>query len=145
MTWTDNGDSVRFSYSVHLPSLEARSEPSSTVAIMSNYYISFAFSNDTLMGGDNVVCCKVYEGEGSVQQMYNLGRSRPILIDEANPKIGISNDAISFEDGFLNCAFDRLKSMPNVTKYYDLKNDYYLLLAKGNVVSGINFNFSYIY
>ena len=71
-----------------------------------------------------------------VEHYHNEGySSNPISSDL---KLGFSNIKTSFDDGVLECSFSRLKSMPDIEKYFSLKDTkYFILTAYGPVREGI--------
>ena len=84
--------------------------------------------------------CKYIDGVGSIEHYFNLQKTRPSLLLNENPTIGISNAVVSTDQGFLICTFSREKSNPSIQNYFDLNMDYYLLLAKGSI-NGLNLFF----
>ncbi len=92
--------------------------------------------NNLFKGDDNVIICKLLEDKGFVQHAFNKMKSAPSYLVPYKKSIGISNVKISFINGILTCSFDRIKKNPGVAGYYDLNNQYYLLLAKGKTVNG---------
>jgi hypothetical protein len=80
--------------------------------------------------------CKYSNGVGTVEHYFNKAKLIPTLLVNENPTIGISNAAVSTNQGFLVCSFSREKSNPSIENYFDLNLDYYLMLAKG-ILNGI--------
>jgi hypothetical protein len=83
--------------------------------------------------------CKLLNDKGFVEHAYNKGKTGPTFLISYKKSIGLSNVKISFINGILTCSFDRIKKMPSVGNYFDLNNQYYLLLAKGKTINGINY------
>ena len=74
-----------------------------------------------LKNGASVVICKTTSSNnGTVQTWFNNGYV-PIVVDLANPNLGLSNTRISAASGFLQCNFTRQNSIMN-SKYYNLNN-----------------------
>ena len=88
-----------------------------------------------LKGDDNVILCRLLNDKGFVEQAYNKKKTVPSYLIPYRKSIGISNVKISFINGILTCSFDRVKKIPSVGGYYDLNNQYYLLLAKGKTIN----------
>jgi hypothetical protein len=92
------------------------------------------------------VACKVSGNTGSVEHLWNPGKSTPIYIDNTNPTIGLTNANIIYNGTGLICTFRRNKTIDSglsstiQNEYYNLFNNYYLLIAKGDVASGDNYN-----
>ena len=83
------------------------------------------------MGDDTVVMCK-YNSNGNslIQHYYNVGKKSEVLAN-SNPTVGISQPSVSLQDGFLSCSFKRQKKNSISSRYFDLNNPYYLMLARG--------------
>ena len=92
-----------------------------------------------MQGDDNVVSCMVSNGVGSVAQMYTYGKSTPVLLDGANPGLGLARARLSYANGVETCTFTRLMSSGSavVPGYYDIQaNAFYLLVALGYMAGG---------
>ncbi|CAF0731330.1 unnamed protein product [Brachionus calyciflorus] len=118
LTWSDLGDSVRFTYK--LKALAAN-----------NVWAGFGLSKDDQMGLDDIVICKSFGNQKSVQRHFSLGKFRPPLLDLFRPTIGLLNSSVILNGDEMTCSFNRLKSMPKVINYYDLKKKHFFLFAKG--------------
>ena len=102
---------------------------------------------------DDVNMCLYNSANGTVKHYYNKDKNAPGLLLGSNPTIGYSNIVVSYNNGLLTCSFDRVKSISNVQNYFDLSNNYYLLLANGKTNGGgmnkyiikILHNFSFFY
>ena len=70
-----------------------------------------------------------------VEHYHNEGySSKPISSDL---KLGFSNIKASYNNRVLECSFTRLKSMPDIEKYFSLKDTkYFILTAYGLVREG---------
>jgi hypothetical protein len=95
------------------------------------YYYSKIFEQ----GDDDVIVCK---SPGKVEHYYNMGKS-PNLLNSANPTVGLSDATVSYENGLLKCTVTRMNSMAGVQNYFDLNNQYYLLVATGPLSGGMIF------
>jgi hypothetical protein len=93
------------------------------------------------MTDDAVTLCRIVNDTNrAVETYYNTGKNRSSLIDEKNPSLGISNQAISLENGILTCSFRKLKSIADSYQYFDMRKEYYLLFGRGYVDdSGVPF------
>ena len=84
--------------------------------------------------------CQINGAKKLVQQWYNRGRSTPSLLSTSNPRIGLSNESISINNGMLNCLVTRQKSnatfsisTKDVNNYFDISSTpYNLLVAYGS-------------
>ena len=73
---------------------------------------------------------------GAVESQYASDKSRPSLIDPADPSLGISNAEVQVVNGEITCKFSRLARSPNETfsdKYFDISQSdmFHILAAKG--------------
>ncbi len=71
----------------------------------------------------------------TIKHYYNNNKNAPGLLN-SNPTVGYSNIAVSYANGMLTCSFNRQKSISNVPNYFDLSNNYYLLMANGQTNGG---------
>lgn len=155
--WTHSDTSISFRMSA----------PILNISNSSNVYISFALSHDTRMvvlillnffiawnktrffkGDDNVAVCRTFSSRfeltTALEHYYNEGLSEPNLLSEDAPSIGFSNIQVRVVNGFLECKFNRLKSMPNVRNYFNLNQSYYILTAAGEVAKeGMEYRLKY--
>ena len=88
-----------------------------------------------MQGNDDAAICKYTcvdnSCTGSVQHYYTVGHVAPNFLVASSPQIGFSNIQVSYVDGKLSCAFDRLNSMSNVGNYVDSAIPHYILNANG--------------
>ncbi len=68
-------------------------------------------------------------------------KSSPVLLDNSNPFIGLSNATITVDNGLINCSFERSVFLPGVRNYFDINNPYFLLFASGPITNGFKQNF----
>jgi len=68
--------------------------------------------------------------QGNVLRYFNNGKKSDV---QAHSSIGLSNVAVTNNDGILNCQFNRTKDISSIPTYYSLFNNYYVLLAKGHL------------
>lgn len=59
----------------------------------------------------------------------------PVLLDNNNPSVGLTNTNSASSNGWLSCTFTRKKSNSNYTNYFDLSNQFYILAATGTYTS----------
>ena len=72
--------------------------------------------------------------QGTVEHYRNNGQFTPSYLSSIDTKIGFSKISVSVVSGQLVCSFSRLKSMPSVQKYFDVKASlYYILTAYGTL------------
>lgn len=117
LDWTDQGNTIRLKLKV-------------SNFTSSNVWAGIAFSRDRMMGDDDTIICKTFNGENKIERSYLTGKSRPSLLNESKPKLGLSNLSISFKNGILTCNITRLKASRN-KKVLNARNRFHILLAKG--------------
>lgn len=124
--WTDSQSNVYFELRTNITSFSA-------------LYTAIGFSRDRVMGDDGVVYCTYAFNNApsnKVVQAYNFAKSRPRLLSQSIPSIGITSASIRVENNQLVCSFQRAKSYGGVSDYFDLNSGlYYLLLSTGNTDS----------
>jgi hypothetical protein len=135
LLWVDADPYTVFTFT--LATSTDASNQTTQIDDLNNYYIALGFSTDQKMGGDDVVSCMMLNGQGTVTRMYNSGRQAPQLFDSSDPSLGIMNASISNANGIFTCSFIRQKSNGNYSNYYNLSNPFYLLVAQGNMASGL--------
>ena len=94
-------------------------------------WIGVGFSQDNMMGFDNVVLCKNSPRDTSALHYFTQGHIAPGLLDSRNPGVGISNAQVSKNNQHFLCSFNRDKFVPNTENYYDLSKRLHLLAATG--------------
>jgi hypothetical protein len=115
--WSDSQLSTNFELSAKLPLKDA--------------WLGIGFSNHNSMGDNCAVLCLFTNNTGDVQHMYSNGKSTPVVLTKNDPNIGINNIKVSVENGEMTCSFTRIKMNSNVTNYFDLNIEYFLLTAYG--------------
>ncbi|XP_060069676.1 ferric-chelate reductase 1-like [Ylistrum balloti] len=108
-------------------------EISADVPTGSNNWVAIGFSSDKSMGSDSVVAC-VNSGTVSVQTGYNTGKSYGSLTPDT---LGLSSISGSVVNSVLNCKFTRQTNITGESSFFDIRQDWYLLFARGPVVSGV--------
>ena len=110
---------------------------SSRVSDLNNVWSAFAFSKDEFMGDDNVCLCKISSSKMSIENYYNSkAYKEPILLDVNHPSIGFSNIKLSLQDDIFTCSFTRENFISNISNYFSMNNNYYLLFASGKITNG---------
>lgn len=71
----------------------------------------------------------------SIETYYNDKKGSPDVIDFLNRTIGIYDAVIRISQTYLICTFSRIKRLPNVQKFFDLNNPFYILVASGELNS----------
>ncbi|XP_071117483.1 putative ferric-chelate reductase 1 [Haliotis cracherodii] len=127
VTWVEAGDVITFDMK--------KIEPAS-----SERWMAIAFSEDRLMGDDAVIECVIDAGFVRVYSSYNDDK---INIRMEDKTAGLSNAAGSYVNGVLECSFDRVKRDDFYPHLKDLNNDYYLMFADGDAISGSIFPHRY--
>ncbi|XP_078656419.1 putative ferric-chelate reductase 1 isoform X1 [Branchiostoma floridae x Branchiostoma belcheri] len=105
-------------------------------------FVAVGISEDETMGSDDIYECVYNSDSGSttVFSSWSTGRSRP---ERDTTQGGISAVEGSFVDGVVSCKFTRAindgaagrkkrQAKVNNGKFYDLNNDFYLLMSKGS-------------
>lgn len=89
-----------------------------------------------MKGNDSVVACKYNtENDLKIHNYFNPGQIDPELIDSKDPSSGLSDIKIINDKGLLICSFKRDISK-NIENFFDLNQNYYLLMAKGDLEKG---------
>lgn len=70
-----------------------------------------------------------------VQHYRTIGQTNSILLNSLNPAIGLNKTAINTINGWFVCEFTREISRPSQEYYFDLRNQYFILNAFGNMDS----------
>ncbi|XP_060592307.1 putative ferric-chelate reductase 1 homolog, partial [Ruditapes philippinarum] len=112
VTWVTSGSSTTFTL---------KAEETDT-----NVYLAIGFSKDIRMGEDSVVGC-IVPGT-TVKSYYNEGTDTDEL---SNSALGLSATSVSQTNGVITCTFTRTLSESSDDKYFDLNNDYILMLVVG--------------
>jgi hypothetical protein len=86
------------------------------------------------------VICLLGDGFSLVQHYYNAKKNAPVLLDESNPTVGLSNSSIAYKDNFMSCSFKRAKANENVEHYFNLSKKFNILMAHGRL-EGSNLNY----
>ncbi|XP_022620794.1 putative ferric-chelate reductase 1, partial [Seriola dumerili] len=93
----------------------------------SDGYVSFGFSDDQMMGNDDIYICGVgSDGLVRLQRVFSTGRTTP----QAVPLGNVSELTVSAEDRVISCSFTSMNSI-STQRSNGLKNSYYLLFAHG--------------
>ena len=71
-----------------------------------------------------------------MSHQYNGGKSKPSLLKDSDSMIGFSNTAANLTNGVLKCSFSRVNSLASVTNYFDTSQQYFILIASGDLESG---------
>lgn len=141
ITWTDTPGYTDFTFvctslpTSALTGSSRRKRRDITVTGVNNFYIALGLSTDQRMSNDDVVACKITGSNATVEHYYNSGRVPPTHVDDSNLSIGLSNANVVYNGTALVCSFRRDKSTYNSSRYFDLNNNYYLLIAQGAVTS----------
>ncbi|XP_049423044.1 putative ferric-chelate reductase 1 [Epinephelus fuscoguttatus] len=93
----------------------------------SDGYISFGFSDDQMMGEDDIyICCISSDGLVQLQHAFSTGRTAP----KALPLGNVSDVRASVQDGVISCSFTSMNSIsPQWTTGFN--RTYYLMFAHG--------------
>ena len=94
-------------------------------------WLGIGFAKKNEMGDDNAVLCLNSPSLVRIGQYYSPNKSRPFLIDDSQPSLGLSLMKIQTRDDFLSCSFRRVKSNDSNKFYFDLNNQFNILAAYG--------------
>ena len=87
--------------------------------------------------------CKGSASSPVIETYFNYDHY-PGIVDNTNRTLGLSDSSIRIKSNSIDCLVTRQISLPaRSDKFFDLKNEYYLLVAKGDLNS-MHFNFIYI-
>lgn len=101
-----------------------------------HYYVALSVSNTQKMGGSVVYCYLNGKGAGQIGSGYIKDYD---VLSDYNDGIQLNNQ-VTFADSILSCQWLRSgKTVVNGTQYDFLNNKYYILLAKGSMNEGMNF------
>ena len=135
ISWFNSINSTLFIMSTSLGSTKSKRQAS-----FSPIYFAFGLSTDQDMGNDDVAVCQLNSnGSVNLYHYYNDGKSSSLL-SSSDPILGFSNITTTVNNGKPTCSFTRAKTIPGVSKYFDLNNQYYIITASGSVSSSGNFN-----
>jgi hypothetical protein len=82
------------------------------------------------------VCRRFSNGTYLVENIFNTGKSSALLKQDFR-SVGIMDTRVHVNDGSVEFSFKRIKSQPNLTQYFDLTNEFHLLMAKGKLSQSI--------
>jgi hypothetical protein len=101
-------------------------------------WIAIGFGYNRKMGDDCVVMCQHDSSQNidKVEHYFNVKKETPIVLNPSEPTVGLSNSAISVNNGFMTCKFNRIKKNSQVKNYFDLNNKFYALGASGAIEDG---------
>ncbi|XP_060602320.1 putative ferric-chelate reductase 1 [Ruditapes philippinarum] len=102
-------------------------------------YVSVGFSEDVHMGNDETITCTTGGSKHAIQRGYNHEE----LYNERQLKYGLFDIQGTYSDGRLYCRYKRPLSMfvyigegHKAKHYYDLSEEFYLMLAWGPIYHG---------
>ncbi|XP_021366791.1 ferric-chelate reductase 1-like isoform X1 [Mizuhopecten yessoensis] len=98
-----------------------------------NSWAAIGFSGDRSMGSDSVVACVSSGGVIAAESGYTDGRSYRSL---SNKDLGLSAVTGTVVDSVMSCSFTRTMNIPGQQEFYDLQQDWHILFARGQAVSG---------
>ena len=69
-----------------------------------------------------MVLCRTSVSNGSVENWYNnRAYNAPVILDSAQPQLGLSNVRVFAANGMIHCFFTRENSVSNY-RYYNIDN-----------------------
>ena len=90
-----------------------------------------------IKGADQVNLCKSGPDRDSIESYYNVGKKQPVLLDDENPNVGISNEKVEIIGNYLICSFKRKKNLGREKNYFDLQNENFFILGAYGAI-GLN-------
>ncbi|XP_038069711.1 DOMON domain-containing protein FRRS1L-like [Patiria miniata] len=101
------------------------------LAGMSPGYVAVGFSGNQLMSSTDVLACVDNNG-ATLKHFYN-----PVShVNEPRTQIGVTDEAASSANGIIQCKFTRVKFLDGQPEFADLREDTYVLLARGRQSGG---------
>ncbi|KAL6489110.1 hypothetical protein MHYP_G00028510 [Metynnis hypsauchen] len=98
-----------------------------------NGYISFGFSDDEMMGNDDIYICGTdNNGTVQVQHAFSSGKSRPTILSLGN----VSDITASMMDGVISCSFISQNPISTV-RTTGQDSTYFLMFAYGSSIDGL--------
>jgi len=73
--------------------------------------------------------CKITPDKSSIENYYNTGKSIPILLDEDDENVALSDKIVENRGNFLRCSFKRKKNLENEEKFFNLQKEKFFILA----------------
>ncbi|CAH2311748.1 Hypothetical predicted protein [Pelobates cultripes] len=99
-------------------------------------YVSFGFSDDQVMGNDDIYICGMDSVGGiGIQHAYSEGQSRPLTLNLSNVEVNLA----SFTSGVIQCSFISRNSISTqypVQQSKSINSSYYILMAYGDSSNG---------
>ncbi|XP_075142277.1 putative ferric-chelate reductase 1 [Leptodactylus fuscus] len=106
-------------------------------------YVSIGFSNDQLMGEDDIYSCVINSnGQVEIQHSYSEGRKSPLILPLSNVDVKMA----AFNNGVIQCSFtsrNEISTQPpttqaptNQTQSSNSSDSYYILVAYGPADNG---------
>ncbi|XP_053268344.1 putative ferric-chelate reductase 1 isoform X2 [Pleuronectes platessa] len=93
----------------------------------SNGYISFGFSDDQMMGNDDIyICCKGSDGQVGLQHAFSTGRTTP----QAVPLGNVTDVTASAQDRVISCSFTSMNTV-STQRTKGFNKTYHLMFAHG--------------
>lgn len=110
-----------------------------SMSATTSIWMGMGLSKDQSMGDDDVVVCKLSSTATNVERYYTTGTTRPGYMNPSNPTLGLSNSNVVYNGSALVCSFRRDKATGGVSQYFDINNDYFILVARGATNAGKGF------
>ncbi|XP_022097141.1 DOMON domain-containing protein FRRS1L-like isoform X2 [Acanthaster planci] len=89
-------------------------------------YVAVGFSGNQRMSNTDVLACVDNNG-ATLKHFYNPVRH----VNEPRTQVGVADVTASSADGVIQCRFKRVKSLDGNQEFADLREDTYVLLARG--------------
>nr|XP_033773117.1 putative ferric-chelate reductase 1 isoform X1 [Geotrypetes seraphini] len=101
------------------------------MSAISNGYVAIGFSDDQIMGNDDIyICGRNATGQVEIQHAYSVGQTVPSV----KPLVNAENAMVSYINGVINCSFLTRNNISLQAR--DASNQYYIFLAYGPVQNG---------
>ncbi|KAM4021540.1 putative ferric-chelate reductase 1 [Anomaloglossus baeobatrachus] len=101
-------------------------------------YVSIGFSDDQLMGSDDIYICVINSnGQVEIQHAYSEGRMSPLILPLSNVDVRMS----SFNNGVIQCSFtsrNQISTQPPIqqSRSSNSSDMYFILMAYGSSDNG---------
>ncbi|XP_053325887.1 putative ferric-chelate reductase 1 [Spea bombifrons] len=97
----------------------------------SDGYVSIGFSDDKMMGNDDIYICGMNSAGGvGIQHAYSEGRSRPLTLNLGDVQVNLA----SYSSGVMQCSFvsrNNISTQQPSQQTRSLNSSYYILMAYG--------------
>ncbi|XP_071952294.1 ferric-chelate reductase 1-like [Antedon mediterranea] len=90
-----------------------------------NGYVALGFSKNGEMSNSDIIACL---SSGQLSRHYAISRATPEMQDD----VGVSSEKVEVVDGTIKCSFTRQLSNAGFQNFFNLSQDHFIILAKGD-------------